>query len=147
MTFDCLSDLARCQTELTELAHLIQRLLWLEGGLPITSTDLEKRISMQVITNVVFIPELMLIVQLSSLNICSILQLVEHTCLFTNTASTFSNRKSPCWVYREAVTLLFVVSESHPRQTQEEVRKSVWPLKDFVPCRSYGRSGRTDFGL
>ncbi|CAJ1075635.1 oxysterol-binding protein-related protein 7-like isoform X2 [Xyrichtys novacula] len=41
------NDLARCQTELTELAHLIQRLNWLEGGLPITNTDLEMRISMQ----------------------------------------------------------------------------------------------------
>lgn len=44
----CLADLARCQLELTELAQLIQRLHWLEGGLPITSTDLEMRISMQV---------------------------------------------------------------------------------------------------
>ncbi|TNN53065.1 Oxysterol-binding protein-related protein 6 [Liparis tanakae] len=41
------NDLARCQTELTELALLIQRLHWLEGGLPITNTDLEMRISMQ----------------------------------------------------------------------------------------------------
>ncbi|TMS15150.1 Oxysterol-binding protein-related protein 6 [Larimichthys crocea] len=41
------NDLARCQLELTELAQLIQRLHWLEGGLPITSTDLEMRISMQ----------------------------------------------------------------------------------------------------
>ncbi|KAA8585702.1 hypothetical protein FQN60_004396 [Etheostoma spectabile] len=41
------NDLARCQTELTELAQLIQRLHWLEGGLPITNTDLEMRISMQ----------------------------------------------------------------------------------------------------
>ncbi|XP_028267959.1 oxysterol-binding protein-related protein 6-like isoform X2 [Parambassis ranga] len=40
-------DLARCQSELTELAQLIQRLHWLEGGLPITNTDLEMRISMQ----------------------------------------------------------------------------------------------------
>uniref|UniRef100_UPI003AB0F1F9 oxysterol-binding protein-related protein 7-like isoform X1 n=1 Tax=Centroberyx gerrardi TaxID=166262 RepID=UPI003AB0F1F9 len=40
-------DLARCQLELTELAQLIQRLHWLEGGLPITNTDLELRISMQ----------------------------------------------------------------------------------------------------
>lgn len=44
----CLVDLARCQAELTELAQLIQRLHWLEGGLPITNTDLEMRISMQV---------------------------------------------------------------------------------------------------
>ncbi|XP_035471563.2 oxysterol-binding protein-related protein 7 isoform X1 [Scophthalmus maximus] len=41
------NDLARCQTELTELAQLIQRLHWLEGGLPITNTDLDMRISMQ----------------------------------------------------------------------------------------------------
>uniref|UniRef100_A0A8D0AVE6 Oxysterol-binding protein n=1 Tax=Sander lucioperca TaxID=283035 RepID=A0A8D0AVE6_SANLU len=41
------NDLARCQAELTELAQLIQRLHWLEGGLPITNTDLEMRISMQ----------------------------------------------------------------------------------------------------
>lgn len=44
----CVTDLARSQAELTELAQLIQRLHWLEGGLPITNTDLEKRISMQV---------------------------------------------------------------------------------------------------
>ncbi|XP_072224392.1 oxysterol-binding protein-related protein 7-like [Leuresthes tenuis] len=41
------NDLSRCQAELTELAQLIQRLHWLEGGLPITNTDLEMRISMQ----------------------------------------------------------------------------------------------------
>ncbi|XP_068435282.1 oxysterol-binding protein-related protein 7-like isoform X2 [Clinocottus analis] len=41
------NDLARCQAELAELALLIQRLHWLEGGLPITNTDLEMRISMQ----------------------------------------------------------------------------------------------------
>ncbi|XP_061605756.1 oxysterol-binding protein-related protein 7-like isoform X3 [Phyllopteryx taeniolatus] len=41
------NDLSRCQTDLTELAHLIQRLHWLEGGFPITDTDLEMRISMQ----------------------------------------------------------------------------------------------------
>ncbi|XP_041812364.1 oxysterol-binding protein-related protein 7-like isoform X2 [Chelmon rostratus] len=40
------NDLARCQAELAELAQLIQRLHWLEGGLPITNTDLEMRISM-----------------------------------------------------------------------------------------------------
>ncbi|KAM4598582.1 oxysterol-binding protein-related protein 7-like isoform 2-T5 [Polymixia lowei] len=40
-------ELARCQLELTELAQLIQRLHWLEGGLPVTNTDLELRISMQ----------------------------------------------------------------------------------------------------
>ncbi|KAM9345564.1 oxysterol-binding protein-related protein 7-like isoform 2-T2 [Symphorus nematophorus] len=44
------NDLARCQVELTELAQLIQRLHWLEGGLPITNTDLEMRISMQNLT-------------------------------------------------------------------------------------------------
>ncbi|XP_031733813.1 oxysterol-binding protein-related protein 7-like isoform X2 [Anarrhichthys ocellatus] len=42
-----IDDLARCQVEMTELALLIQRLHWLEGGLPITNTDLEMRISMQ----------------------------------------------------------------------------------------------------
>lgn len=42
------SELTRCQLELTELAQLIQRLHWLEGGLPITSTDLDMRISMHV---------------------------------------------------------------------------------------------------
>nr|XP_057904923.1 oxysterol-binding protein-related protein 7-like isoform X2 [Doryrhamphus excisus] len=41
------NDLTRCQTDLTELAQLIQRLHWLEGGLPVTDTDLEMRISMQ----------------------------------------------------------------------------------------------------
>ncbi|XP_068193959.1 oxysterol-binding protein-related protein 7-like isoform X2 [Antennarius striatus] len=40
------TELTRCQAELTELAQLIQRLHWLEGGLPVTPTDLEKRISM-----------------------------------------------------------------------------------------------------
>uniref|UniRef100_A0AAQ4PZY6 Oxysterol-binding protein n=1 Tax=Gasterosteus aculeatus aculeatus TaxID=481459 RepID=A0AAQ4PZY6_GASAC len=44
------SHLARCQGELAELALLIQRLHWLEGGLPITNTDLEMRISMQNLT-------------------------------------------------------------------------------------------------
>ncbi|XP_061568067.1 oxysterol-binding protein-related protein 7-like isoform X2 [Cololabis saira] len=44
------NELARCQTELTELAQLIQKLTWLEGGLPITNTDLERRISMQNLT-------------------------------------------------------------------------------------------------
>lgn len=44
----CVLELARCQLELTELAQLIQRLHWLEGGLPITSTDLDMRISMHV---------------------------------------------------------------------------------------------------
>ncbi|XP_040046531.2 oxysterol-binding protein-related protein 7 isoform X1 [Gasterosteus aculeatus] len=44
------NDLARCQGELAELALLIQRLHWLEGGLPITNTDLEMRISMQNLT-------------------------------------------------------------------------------------------------
>nr|XP_015824764.2 oxysterol-binding protein-related protein 7 isoform X2 [Nothobranchius furzeri] len=44
------NDLARSQAELTELAQLVQRLRWLEGGFPITNTDLEMRISMQNIT-------------------------------------------------------------------------------------------------
>lgn len=60
----CLSDLARCQVELTELAQLIQRLHWLEGGLPITNTDLEMRISMQVSTLV------------TAVNICVILEVI-----------------------------------------------------------------------
>ncbi|XP_061702232.1 oxysterol-binding protein-related protein 6-like isoform X2 [Syngnathoides biaculeatus] len=41
------NDLTRCQTDLTELASHIQRLHWLEGGFPISDTDLEMRISMQ----------------------------------------------------------------------------------------------------
>ncbi|XP_038163798.1 oxysterol-binding protein-related protein 6-like isoform X2 [Cyprinodon tularosa] len=41
------NDLARSQAELTELVQLIQRLHWLEGGIPLTNTDLEMRISMQ----------------------------------------------------------------------------------------------------
>ncbi|XP_053193806.1 oxysterol-binding protein-related protein 7-like [Scomber japonicus] len=41
------NDLTRCQVELTELAQLIQRLHWLEGGIPVTDVDLERRISMQ----------------------------------------------------------------------------------------------------
>uniref|UniRef100_A0A8C6UCA4 Oxysterol-binding protein n=1 Tax=Neogobius melanostomus TaxID=47308 RepID=A0A8C6UCA4_9GOBI len=44
------NELARCQAELTDMAQLIQRLHWLEGGLPITNTDLEMRISMQNLT-------------------------------------------------------------------------------------------------
>ncbi|KAK7940031.1 hypothetical protein WMY93_003357 [Mugilogobius chulae] len=44
------NELARCQAELTDLALLIQRLHWLEGGLPITNMDLEMRISMQNLT-------------------------------------------------------------------------------------------------
>ncbi|XP_061702390.1 oxysterol-binding protein-related protein 6-like [Syngnathoides biaculeatus] len=40
-------DLTRCQIDLTELASHIQRLHWLEGGFPISDTDLEMRISMQ----------------------------------------------------------------------------------------------------
>ncbi|KAG7273108.1 hypothetical protein CRUP_024838 [Coryphaenoides rupestris] len=40
-------ELARCQLELLEMGALIQRLHWLEGGVPITDTDLEQRISMQ----------------------------------------------------------------------------------------------------
>ncbi|XP_057717449.1 oxysterol-binding protein-related protein 7-like [Corythoichthys intestinalis] len=40
-------ELTGCQTDLTELANLIQRLHLLEGGLPISNTELEMRISMQ----------------------------------------------------------------------------------------------------
>ncbi|KAM6957811.1 oxysterol-binding protein-related protein 7 [Aplochiton taeniatus] len=46
----CSQELTRCQGDLTELAGLIQRLHWLEGGLPITEDDLERRISMQNLT-------------------------------------------------------------------------------------------------
>ncbi|XP_061557070.1 oxysterol-binding protein-related protein 7-like isoform X2 [Phycodurus eques] len=41
------NDIDATSNDLTELAHLIQRLHWLEGGFPITDTDLEMRISMQ----------------------------------------------------------------------------------------------------
>uniref|UniRef100_A0A8C2J2V1 Oxysterol-binding protein n=2 Tax=Cyprinus carpio TaxID=7962 RepID=A0A8C2J2V1_CYPCA len=44
----CQQELARCQLDLAELSSLIQKLHWHEGGLPITNTDLEHRISMQV---------------------------------------------------------------------------------------------------
>lgn len=64
MIFECtvlcifdisVSELVRCQLELTELAQLIQRLNWLEGGLPITCTDLDMRIHMHVsVEQVVF---------------------------------------------------------------------------------------------
>ncbi|KAJ3601372.1 hypothetical protein NHX12_032341 [Muraenolepis orangiensis] len=40
-------ELARCQLELGEMGALVQRLHWLEGGLPVTDTNLEQRISMQ----------------------------------------------------------------------------------------------------
>uniref|UniRef100_A0A672RAJ2 Oxysterol-binding protein n=1 Tax=Sinocyclocheilus grahami TaxID=75366 RepID=A0A672RAJ2_SINGR len=43
----CQQELARCQLNLAELSSLIQKLHWHEGGLPITNTDLERRISMQ----------------------------------------------------------------------------------------------------
>ncbi|XP_058609391.1 oxysterol-binding protein-related protein 6-like isoform X3 [Onychostoma macrolepis] len=43
----CQQELARCQLDLAELSNLIQKLHWHEGGLPITNTDLERRISMQ----------------------------------------------------------------------------------------------------
>ncbi|XP_047216065.1 oxysterol-binding protein-related protein 6-like isoform X1 [Girardinichthys multiradiatus] len=41
------NDLDQNQADLKELAQLVQRLHWLEGGIPITNTDLEMRISMQ----------------------------------------------------------------------------------------------------
>lgn len=41
-----------------------------------------------------------------------------------------------CWVS---------FSEPVPGEAQEEDRESVWSLQDFVPCRSNGRNGRTDF--
>ncbi|XDV34337.1 hypothetical protein PO909_004504 [Leuciscus waleckii] len=45
-TLSC-TELARCKLDLAELSSVIQKLHWHEGGLPITSTDLERRISMQ----------------------------------------------------------------------------------------------------
>lgn len=41
------AELARCQLDLAELTRLIQKLHWDAGGLPITNTELEHRISMQ----------------------------------------------------------------------------------------------------
>ncbi|XP_031430703.1 oxysterol-binding protein-related protein 7-like isoform X1 [Clupea harengus] len=46
----CTQELSRCELDLAELGRLIQRLHWLEGGLPITYSDLERRISMQNLT-------------------------------------------------------------------------------------------------
>ncbi|XP_060798318.1 oxysterol-binding protein-related protein 6-like [Neoarius graeffei] len=46
----CQQELARCQLDLAELGRLIQMLQCLEGDLPITNVDLEKRISMQNLT-------------------------------------------------------------------------------------------------
>ncbi|XP_067282339.1 oxysterol-binding protein-related protein 7-like isoform X3 [Pseudorasbora parva] len=43
----CHQELARCQLDLAELSSLIQKLHWHGGALPITSTDLERRISIQ----------------------------------------------------------------------------------------------------
>ncbi|XP_026144113.1 oxysterol-binding protein-related protein 3-like isoform X3 [Carassius auratus] len=43
----CQQELARCQLDLAMLSNLIQKLHWHEGGLPITNTNLEHRISMQ----------------------------------------------------------------------------------------------------
>uniref|UniRef100_A0A6Q2YIT0 Oxysterol-binding protein n=1 Tax=Esox lucius TaxID=8010 RepID=A0A6Q2YIT0_ESOLU len=46
-----LEELSRCQSELTELAQLIQRLNWLETGQqPISDADIERRINMQNLT-------------------------------------------------------------------------------------------------
>lgn len=42
------AELARCQLDLAELGRLIKMLHCLEGDLPISNMDLEKRISMQV---------------------------------------------------------------------------------------------------
>lgn len=42
------AELARCQQDLAELGSLIQKLHCLEGDLPVSNVDLEKRISMQV---------------------------------------------------------------------------------------------------
>ncbi|KAG9279499.1 oxysterol-binding protein-related protein 7-like [Astyanax mexicanus] len=46
----CQQELARCELDLADLCRLIQRLHWLEGDLPITNNDLERRISMQNLT-------------------------------------------------------------------------------------------------
>ncbi|XP_053468845.1 oxysterol-binding protein-related protein 6-like isoform X3 [Ictalurus furcatus] len=46
----CQQELDRCQLDLAELGRLIQMLHCLEGDLPITNKDLEKRISMQNLT-------------------------------------------------------------------------------------------------
>ncbi|KAJ7992193.1 hypothetical protein DPEC_G00275990 [Dallia pectoralis] len=47
----CSQELNRCQLELTELGQLIQRLNWLESGQqPMSTADIEKRISMQNLT-------------------------------------------------------------------------------------------------
>ncbi|XP_010872929.4 oxysterol-binding protein-related protein 7 isoform X2 [Esox lucius] len=47
----CSQELSRCQSELTELAQLIQRLNWLETGQqPISDADIERRINMQNLT-------------------------------------------------------------------------------------------------
>ncbi|KAA0710762.1 Oxysterol-binding protein-related protein 6 [Triplophysa tibetana] len=43
----CQQELAKCQLDLAELTRLIQKLHWDAGGLPITNTELEHRISMQ----------------------------------------------------------------------------------------------------
>lgn len=48
-------ELARCQLDLAELGRLIQMLQCLEGDLPITNVDLEKRISMQVSGGFIYI--------------------------------------------------------------------------------------------
>ncbi|CAM4635645.1 unnamed protein product [Leuciscus chuanchicus] len=50
----CHQELARCKLDLAELSSVIQKLHWHEGGLPITSTDLERRISMQSIPDYVY---------------------------------------------------------------------------------------------
>ncbi|KAL2100597.1 hypothetical protein ACEWY4_002358 [Coilia grayii] len=46
----CTQELNRCELDLAELGRLIQRMHWLEGGLPITQSDLQTRISMQNLT-------------------------------------------------------------------------------------------------
>ncbi|XP_063044224.1 oxysterol-binding protein-related protein 7-like isoform X2 [Engraulis encrasicolus] len=46
----CTHELNRCELDLAELSRLIQRLHWLDGGLPITESDLQTRINMQNLT-------------------------------------------------------------------------------------------------
>uniref|UniRef100_A0A8B9KNM4 Oxysterol-binding protein n=1 Tax=Astyanax mexicanus TaxID=7994 RepID=A0A8B9KNM4_ASTMX len=56
----CQQELARCELDLADLCRLIQRLHWLEGDLPITNNDLERRISMQVFVLLLSQPHLFL---------------------------------------------------------------------------------------
>lgn len=85
VTFSML-ELARCQLELTELAQLIQRLHWLEGGMPITNTDLEMRISMHVSIEYVDFKS----------NLCSVCPQLQqsYNCLVQNLTLTKPKKKT-----------------------------------------------------